>query len=247
MNFEVKKVTCPHCNKQQNINVYPTINITLYPEMKNELLNGDIFNRVCRYCSKKIEIKHPLLYCDMENRFMVYYIPMIQSSKIIDTALEKEFEDMKPIKRRIVADIDTMKEKILILESGLDDMAIEITKLAVANVITEKGDKKILKGTFSFCYQEKNTIGFEFDTDSGPYCQSTRMEVYQKAEYIVRKTAMLDKNMTGFLKIDSDWADNMLFKFKLREKKREQYKKQSKLTSDPVEISMKIDSNKKVK
>ncbi|MCR5637156.1 MAG: CpXC domain-containing protein [Clostridiales bacterium] len=242
MEFETKKVTCPHCQKQQNIVVYPSINITLNPEIKDDVISASIFTKLCKYCGGSFEIRHPVLYNDMERRFLVYYIPDIDSSRIIDTALEEDYDSLKYVKRRIVPDYDTFREKIHILESGLDDMAIEITKLAVLNVVKKKEDCEIIKGTFSFCYQEKNTIGFEFETSNGPYCQSTRMEVYHKAEYIVRKTAGLDSSMTGFLKIDSNWAENMLHRFKVREEKRRQYLEQEKENTDPIEIALSIDS-----
>ncbi len=242
MIFDSKKVTCPHCQKQQNIVVYPSVNITLDPSLKDDVLSGAIFTKLCKYCGGSFQIRHPVLYNDMENRFMVYYIHDIPDQRIMDKSLEEEYASLKYVKRRIVPDYDTFKEKILILESGLDDMAIEITKLAVSNVVKSKEECDVIKGTFSFCYREKNTIGFEFETTKGPYCQSTRMEVYHKAEYIVRKTAGIDDNMTGFLKIDDKWAESMLNRFKIREERRREYLEQNKESTDPVEVALNIDT-----
>lgn len=240
--FEVKKVTCPLCSKQQNVKVYTSVNVTLKPELKEDLLSRNIFLRKCKYCESSFELKHPLLYNNMEYRFLLYYIPGIDNSKIIDTSLEEEYKTLQPIKCRIVPDFDTLKEKISIFESGLDDMAIEITKLAVLGGVKDKINGNVKRVMFSFCHREKNTIGFEFETDNEPYCQSTRLEIYQKAKYVVRKTAGLDKEMKGFLKIDSLWAEDMLSRFKLRQEKREQYLKQSKKSDscEPVKFLLDI-------
>ena len=59
-------------------------------------------------------------------------------------------------------------------------------------------------------------MGFTFFTgeNNAPYVQSVRLEVYSKAMKIVEELAGKDKQLEGFLKIDREWASNLLYRHK---------------------------------
>ena len=44
--------------------------------------------------------------------------------------------------------------------------------------------------------------------------QSARLEIYRKSMKIVNAICGNDKKLSGFIKIDREWAENTLFRYK---------------------------------
>ena len=159
---------------------------------------------------------HPLLYNDVKNKFMVYLIPRIDRKKIVDEELELEFSDLSYIKKRVVPDINSMKEKIVIFENNIDDMAVELTKSAVSEVVAKSTSRSVHSGYFMDMDTDKNTITFQYFVggDHRSYIQTIRLEVYNRSMRIVKKYFSRENKKTGFLNINSSWAENALRKYK---------------------------------
>lgn len=68
--------------------------------------------------------------------------------------------------------------------------------------------------------RESNTMGFTYFTDEEmtPYVQTARLEIYGKSKEIVEQFAIKDKKLKGFIKIDGEWADNILYRYKRAKK-----------------------------
>jgi hypothetical protein len=66
---------CPNCGTSNVIRVWDTINAQVSPEAKAGLLRGEVNVFRCRLCEEMITVDKPLLYNDMENKFMVWYFP----------------------------------------------------------------------------------------------------------------------------------------------------------------------------
>jgi hypothetical protein len=79
-------VDCPNCGTSNLVLVWDTINAQVSPEAKTGLLRGEINVFRCRLCEEMITVKKPLLYNDMENKFMVWYFPFawVENGKIFD-------------------------------------------------------------------------------------------------------------------------------------------------------------------
>ena len=58
---------------------------------------------------------------------MVYFIPNSEKTLLTDRVLEKENVKIAPVKKRLVTSYNDFKEKIILFEAGLDDMAAELT------------------------------------------------------------------------------------------------------------------------
>jgi len=158
-----------------------------------------------------------MLYNDMKKRFMVYIIPKIEHFQLADKELEEEFKTLKHINKRIVPDFNTFKEKIFIFESRLDDMAVELTKLAISEAVARKLNvPEIKEGYLSMYNTENNTMGFTYfiGEDRTPYVQSARLEIYGKSVSVVNELAVKDKKLKGFIRIDREWAENILYRYK---------------------------------
>lgn len=216
-NVVVKNIACPKCSESTEAKLYMSINATNEPTLRSDVLDERLFKFRCTACGHEARLTYPVLYNDMRNRFMVYLIPEIDRFQLEDVELEQKYERLKGIRKRIVSDFNSFKEKVFIFESGLDDMAVEITKLVVSEMVAKKHElPNVDEGYLSMYDREKNTMGFTFFVGKNhePYVQSARLEIYGKAVTIVNEMAIKDRKLTGFIKVDREWAQNVLYRYK---------------------------------
>ena len=115
--------TCPHCGKESERRALTSINIDQNPEMRGKVQDLSCFRWECPNCGVTSLVVDPCLYHDMSNQFMVWLSPEDKQPENAD------FEPLSGYTMRYVADLNTFREKITILERGLDDRAVEIMKL----------------------------------------------------------------------------------------------------------------------
>lgn len=228
-----KSIVCPKCTETTQTDIYTSINAFNNPELREEALDETLFKWRCNACGHEARLTYPVLYNDMKNRFMIYLIPRIERFQLADRELEEEFKNLKNINKRLVPDFNSFKEKVFIFESGLNDMAVEVTKLAISEAVAKKHNlEAVTEGYLSMYDRESNTMGFTFFIGEGktPYVQSARLEIYGKSMSIVKEFAAKDKKLKGFIKIDREWAENVLYRYK-----RAKHHLQEQLQDAPVE------------
>lgn len=216
-NVVVKKIACPKCSETTDAKLFMSINATNEPTLRGDILDEKLLKWRCSACGYEARLTYPLLYNDMKNRFMVYLIPEADRFQLEDVELEQKYEKLKGIRKRLAPDFNVFKEKVFIFESGLDDMAVEITKLVISEIVAKKyGVKHVEEGYLSMYDREQNTMGFTFfvGKEREPYVQSARLEIYGKSVVIVNELAIKDKKISGFIKIDREWAENVLYRYK---------------------------------
>lgn len=216
-NIIKKRIVCPKCNETTEAFLYTSINVTNNRELREQAMNESLFRWTCSSCGHVARLTYPVLYNDMKNRFMIYLIPRVEHFQLADKALEEEFKTLKHIDKRIVPDFNKFKEKIFIFESGLDDMAVELTKLAISQAVAKKHNlKNVTEGYLSMYNSENNTMGFTYfvGKEKQPYVQSARLEIYGKSVSVVNQLAVKDKKLKGFIRIDREWAENILYRYK---------------------------------
>lgn len=216
-NIIKKRIVCPKCDETTEATLYTSINVTNHKELRARAMDESLFKWTCKSCGHVARLTYPVLYNDMKNRFMVYLIPHIGHFQLADKALEEEFKTLKHINKRIVPDFNTFKEKIFIFESGLDDMAVELTKLAISQAVAKKHKlKDVDEGYLSMYNSENNTMGFTYfvGEEKKPYVQSARLEIYGKSFSVVNELAVKDKKLKGFIRVDREWAENILYRYK---------------------------------
>ncbi len=212
-----KAVVCPMCGELSKAEIYTSVNTTVHPQLRAKVLDGGLFAWKCPLCNYKARLTYPILYNDMKNRFMVYMIPKIDRFQLCDNELETKYNNVRNLTKRIVPDFNSFKEKIFILESGLDDMAVELTKVAIGQTVSKKLDgAEIVEGHLSMYDRESNTMGFTYLTgeERKPYVQTARLEIYGKSKDIVDRIAIKDRKLKGFIKVDREWAENILYRYK---------------------------------
>ena len=70
--ISIKSLKCPNCNKEFEFGTYDSINVTLNPDLKKDVLNGNIFKCRCPNCNEEGPLIYPFLYHDMEKHFMIH-------------------------------------------------------------------------------------------------------------------------------------------------------------------------------
>lgn len=216
-NKVIKAVVCPMCGELGKAEIFTSVNPTIHVGLREKVLDGRLFSWECPSCGYSARLTYPILYNDMKNRFMVYFIPKIDRFQLCDKELEEKYNNLRNINKRIVPDFNSFKEKIFIFESGLDDMAVELTKVAISQTVSKKLDgAEIREGYLSMYDRESNTMGFTYFTgeERTPYVQTARLEIYGKSKDIVDRLTVKDRKLKGFLKVDREWAENVLYRYK---------------------------------
>lgn len=143
--FRIEPMACPGCNKQEHIRLWEEINATEDITARNKLLNGELFLYRCKKCGYTAAVAYNCIYKDSKNNFMVY-LAADGDEKSMKDAMDKVEANAKAlaipgmeynVRRRIVRTGNSMQEKIIIFEAGLDDRIIEVMKLFYMSAVVE--------------------------------------------------------------------------------------------------------------
>jgi hypothetical protein len=123
-------VRCPECQRSHKLVVWRSINVTVDPELKDQLLAWEINVLHCD-CGAATQLLGDILYHDMKRKLLIQLVEQDENGErrlpqlplYMWTNLAKDFEF------RYVVSRHQLHEKILIAEAGLDDRLIEALKL----------------------------------------------------------------------------------------------------------------------
>ena len=82
-------VVCPNCGEEGHITRWESLNGNLDPEAKLKLLSGELFKFTCESCGGCTIVDYPILYHDMTNSAMVYYV----SEESVDSVMHCDIRD----------------------------------------------------------------------------------------------------------------------------------------------------------
>lgn len=116
-------VTCPHCRQQSEHKTPAHINIDRTPALRAPVRDLSYFRVSCPNCGETMLAVQPCLYHDMSRRFMVWLQPDDE------TPPAANFDPLAGYQLRAVSTLNAFREKIEVLELGLDDRAVEMMKL----------------------------------------------------------------------------------------------------------------------
>ena len=147
MSLESKEIIkCPECGKDNGFIVWQSLNGDLDPDAKQQLLDGTLFHFKCECCGYESNIVYPILYNDMSNNVMIYFVKEDEIEEIKSSfAFKSEFgQAMADYRTRIVTDQNSLREKAIIFENKLDDRVVEILKLIYfSNLRQTQPDAKV--------------------------------------------------------------------------------------------------------
>jgi len=212
-------ITCQHCGAQGEFEVWDSINVDLNPELKESLFNEDIFIWTCPECGTKTFIPFGTLYHDMTNKFMIAYSYSEENPSFESVEMPNIFEQfaVKDYKFRIVYGLIPFKEKIKILESGLDDVAVERMKYTLTHYFApdlKAQYGEMYFGSFRTDIKEKSEYGqitFVFVRDG----EATQFLTLPADNYYEQVQAIeLDKRFEAkdWVRVDETWISNVFKK-----------------------------------
>ncbi len=207
-----KEIMCRSCELMSKTIIYQNINAGKHREIRRRLMDSSLFLWECPHCGHHSYLSYPLLYSDLDLHFMIYLIPNGNYEHLSDLKLHSQYPQLENIKKRIVNTTEDLKEKILIFDSELDDMYMEVTKLILTDTVEKQISSKVL--SCRFCVFDENTqsLGFAFflkDREE-PYLRSVRVSAYEKAADIVDEYLSKVNLPAGFLNVNAEWAERVM-------------------------------------
>ena len=135
-------LACPECHAEQEFTIYDSVNVSLNPEAKKRLINGELMVFTCDACGCQVEMVYPILYHDMEKKLMIWMEPDGQLTPaehdkrrvLYDTSLDDSYL------YRIVSSREELVEKIMIFDDDLDDKPLEMLKYYIRESFLSNGD-----------------------------------------------------------------------------------------------------------
>lgn len=178
----VEKIVCKECSCEYDVTVYESVNGAFDMQAEEKLLKGELFTHVCPKCGYVTSLSYPMLYHNMDKRFMIHICPVEddveecvkninEAQKQIDAQFpEKRME--KPYIFRIVPDENALREKAAIFSEGLDDRIIELLKLFFASNFRMRSGSSASVVDMLFFVGSGGEYAFQLFLDDGTYLVS---------------------------------------------------------------------------
>ncbi len=215
-----EKVICPQCGIESDFTIWGSLNTTLNPEENEKLLSGELFIFTCPHCGKKTNTDYAILYHQMEEKRMIYYVPRDENlpevlnmfrgdpdAKYVRSDINL-FAAMGDYTYRIVRTQRRLIEKARILNDGWDDRIIELSKILVSlKIIKEQQNIESLE---LFYDGGKENVCFGIIDREGEYGKvEIPKEMYDSIEENIAK-GLPPINSKDHIIIDHEWAMSFL-------------------------------------
>lgn len=125
------EITCVHCLENGEKKIYPIINGRDL-EARNSIFEDELFLYRCPHCGHYQRISYECIYYDDKLKYVIVL------SHDGDKLLRKSKLEFKDYQVRFVKELTELKEKIIIIENGLDDRIIDAMKHKIRASITNK-------------------------------------------------------------------------------------------------------------
>lgn len=139
-------VVCPSCETQFEIDAFDSVNADRRPDLREEILEGTLQTVTCPACQAEFRVEPTLNYLDIArgqwistfeaDRVAVW----VESEQEADDTFAEAYGDRagdaaqevgRTLTPRVVFGWPAMREKLVIHELGLNDVTVELLKLAV--------------------------------------------------------------------------------------------------------------------
>lgn len=196
-------ITCPHCGYVGNIAVTERANIDSTTDNKEKIIKKNFFKFRCPDCHKDFQAEYPVLFENLENNLLIYYIPP-KETKMISRVERMAVVNAMGNRLRIVNNQNELLEKLMIVQDSLDDIIIEYIKhVIVSSVAKEQRDK--IKDLY-YAGTKNDQLNFVAPLKDGTYNVNI-----SKSMYLNYNTKYNIKEAYRFIKIDKDNVENFIF------------------------------------
>ena len=203
-------IECPQCHQTGKMLIWQSMNVTLDPDLRDKIFTEEIFQYNCPHCGATIPVSYSFLYHDMLREIMItVYTQKPEGYKYEPSQTEKKLGLADTYTTRIVFGIMRLQEKILILEQGLSDVAIEYQKYLIKYVanpeMAEKGYEIYFERFIEPCDQfPRGLIRYlYFDEDDQPSYLEYDADLYIESDLFCNQNPNL--RVTDTICIDEEW------------------------------------------
>ncbi len=211
-----EKIRCPKCGVLNDITLWQSLTVSDSPDLKEELLRGRLNVLTCSECGTKALVPTPLLYHDEEKKLMLSFLPCQN-----DEERKKQFASIKQSSRssgelseligynlRFVSDYNSLLEKILIFDSGLNDKTVEVIKLMVLMQEPESMEKRT--ALFGKCHPDGGIeIMVQNIEDGAVFTSKAPHKTYQTIHTELLRSGVKDISFDWEM-VDKDYAAKLL-------------------------------------
>lgn len=144
--FQTTTTACPACNTEITVEVAASVNADRRPDLRQEIIDGTFQAISCPSCATSFRLQPSFTYIDVGRRQWILAHPIddlphwqtleAEARTVFDAAygagaprLARELGST--LAARIVFGWPALREKLVCQEAGLDDVGIELLKLAV--------------------------------------------------------------------------------------------------------------------
>lgn len=202
-----KELSCPGCGAVNKSRMWIEIEAGADPQLREKILEETLFDWECPDCGYRAQMVYPCLYHDRERGFLVCLSPAGRTRQVIEA--EQRHPGLAQAKKRLVLNPAQLKEKIMIFESGLNDVALEMVKLALQELTERKQQARVERTYFLTESRELDYLGFSMFLrgEEKPVYQGVRLEVYDKS---LRAAERVGFEESGFQLVDLALARTLL-------------------------------------
>ncbi len=129
------QVACPGCQLEQEAKLVQSVNARASPELKQQLLAGELNILACPACGKRTQLAATLLYHDPDRDYFCQACPGGESAMAAGAAAFQVIGGVGT--RRLVPTQNALVEKVKLLDAGLDDRVAEVLKVLL---LASRGD-----------------------------------------------------------------------------------------------------------
>lgn len=138
--IDKEMIKCPECGAENHVTIWNSIDSNVDLFAKKELMNGDLFRRVCDGCGCTFNVFFELMYQDVNHNVIIYLVKQDDVNETIDMLNKANAKMQIPtngVRSRVVCTLNDLREKVNIFENNLNDKVIEIIKLLYLTNITD--------------------------------------------------------------------------------------------------------------
>ncbi|WP_295070256.1 CpXC domain-containing protein [Ruminococcus sp.] len=209
----MEKIKCPKCSHESEMLVWETMDTKTDPQIKDMIRSGEVFAWRCPHCDNKSLIFYPTLYHQVKEKYLLCYIPgnptsAVEYMKTINENNESGYDFNDNYTKRVVSDINQLREKLMILDEGLDDRILEIMKVfAIAELQKNFPDLSVMEIYFNKEEDGSHSFAVKFDNNEWGRTDVDKKSYDQVAESFKIPLAVNDEYL-----IDTEWALSVIEK-----------------------------------
>ncbi len=170
-------VACPNCGHPQDAKLVQSINARTAPETKAQLLAGDLNVLACVACGARTQLAATVLFVDPDADYTAQVV--LGDHIAVEHAISLMVAAGVTGTRRVVPSLNALVEKVKLLDAGLADWAIEMTKVLLLATLEEQDLDRVM--LFDRVDREAQRIHWvRFDGPGAPVPVASPLAPYER-------------------------------------------------------------------